>query len=413
MTMAMMVEEEFLKLVGLVKLFEELDHGQSEQARLLQALRKLRRRSSRNHRALSSLSPHPADRLDRSKLIRNDIRWRLRKEELPVLYAQLAQLFSFLDPSNLPEQPNTQLREALKTLSEMEDSVDRIKSATDSVWEDTIVSVENIEELTVNRSLQLVAHCKSALIELSRTIESFERFFHVLVISPLDGKIYDSDQPLDYLQEFRKESIPRSIQRELKSIQILINWLAQSNLVVLQQDWRSMVDTIDDTVNDLVDFGNLSAIKDDPNKLIIYNQIHALIPIAKLSRLLLNKLSKPTNSEPRLISTISLENLERLRCTTGSMSTDLNDILNTFDTPRPHDITLTRAINTLVHSSRTINSILHHHFLDYPDQDSIRISRTWSQLWYSEFDIAVISFLWVSEKHVHDDIDNDPDLISI
>ncbi|KAI9620570.1 hypothetical protein KEM48_008107 [Puccinia striiformis f. sp. tritici PST-130] len=81
------------------------------------------------------------------------------------------------------------------------------------------------------------------------------------------------------------------------------------------------------------------------------------------------------------------------------MSTDLNDILNTFDTPRPHDITLTRAINTLVHSSRTINSILHHHFLDYPDQDSIRISRTWSQLWYSEFDIAVISFLWVSEKH--------------
>ncbi|KAA1101901.1 hypothetical protein PGT21_032740 [Puccinia graminis f. sp. tritici] len=413
MMMMMMIEDEFRLLVGLVEPFEDLDLQQSEQARLLQALKKLRRRSTRNNRALISLTPHPADSIDRSKIIRNRVRWHLRTEQLPLLRDQLRRLSLALDPSCLPEQPNPQFREALKVLSEMDESVDQIKASADSVWESHTPTQdsdpENIEDLTVHRCLLVVSHCKSVLIELSRTIESYERFFSVLVLS--DGTISEADQPVDYLQEFRKESIPRAIERELEWIGNLIGWLALSNLAVLEDEWRSMVSTIDETLADLLDFSNASSINEDPEKATIKRQIEAFIPLVKLSRVLLNKLCRSTNSPPRLTSGISLELLDRLRLATGAIPIDLNDIVNTFDTPRPHQITLSSATDSLIDAFRRIKSIFNHHFdsslQSHPDSKHLSAARRWSELWLAEFDCATTSFLRISHNHIRDDIAND------
>jgi hypothetical protein len=294
----------------------------------------------------------------------------------------------------------------------MDDSVDQIKASADSVWESDTPTAgsdpEDIEDLTVHRCLLVVSHCKSVLIELSRTIESYERFFSVLVVA--DGRISEADQPVDYLQEFRKESIPRAVERELTWIESLIGWLALSNLVVLEDEWRSMVSTIDETLADLLDFSNASSINDDPEKATIKRQIQGLIPVVKLSRVLLNKLCRSTNSPPRLTSGMSWELLDRLRLATGAIPIDLNDIVNTFDTPRPHHITLTSATDSLIDAYRRIKSILNNHFdslQSHPDSKHLSAARRWSELWLAQFDFATTSFLWISHNHVHDDIAND------
>ncbi|OAV93426.1 hypothetical protein PTTG_01589 [Puccinia triticina 1-1 BBBD Race 1] len=414
----MMIEDEFRLLAGLVAPFDELDLRQPEQVRLLQALKKLRRRSNKIHRALVSLSPHPADSMHRSTIIQNRIRWRLRTKQLPVLHDQLHRLSLLLDPSCLPERPNGRFREALGILLEMDDSIELIKTSADSVWYDEQALIatpdanpppgsEHLEHLTVHRCLLVVSNCKSVLIELSRAIESYERFFRVLVLT--DGRVCEADQPADYLQEFRKESIPRTVAEQLQRLETFIHWLLLSNLAILESDWRAMIVAIDETLTNLLEFGKAPSIRHDPEKPNLPRQIEALIPVVKLSRLFLNKLSSPTNSLPRLTSGMSLELIDSLRLATSPIPFDLSDILNTFDTPRPHHIALTTAIQSLVGSARKLNSIFNNHFdslqLD-PHLNPLGNGPIWFKLWITEFDLAMVTFIRISQNTVDDDAAN-------
>ncbi|KAA1086163.1 hypothetical protein PGTUg99_013916 [Puccinia graminis f. sp. tritici] len=122
----MLFGEEFQSLARLVGIFEEPDHPQTCQDRLVQALKTLGRKSKRDHkRALKRSLRREANYIDRSKL-RNNVRWMFKTKHLPLLHEQIQQLSVCLDPTSMPLDPNPRFQAGLTVLSEINDSVDQI-----------------------------------------------------------------------------------------------------------------------------------------------------------------------------------------------------------------------------------------------------------------------------------------------
>ncbi|KNZ52917.1 hypothetical protein VP01_33g10 [Puccinia sorghi] len=414
---------EFAKLAGLVDLLCEPDVRQSEQERLLQALRKLRRQSTRGHQGLSTSEERPRAGRQPVVIIRNSVRWRLRTLELPCLLAQLARLAQAINPATVADQPQAQFCTAVRLLSEMESSVDQITSSAGSATSDTPAGAgEEEEEMTLHRGVQVVSRCKSVLIQLSRMLGGYERFFRVLVVGE-DGRVSPGSQPVDYLQEFRKESVPRVASEVMQWIRDgLLPWLALSSMRFLHHEWLSLQTAASELqaelaalpINTLLQAPTIPLHPPANNKKAtsLRNQlVIALIPLTKLARLFLNKLCQSCSSNgPLLLHLMSVQHQEELRVATKSISCALHDIFNTRDSPQPHLLTLSLdLIGALRNSTTTIQSIFLQHSQSLPSSSSSSSSfpssdhgddpKLWLQLWLQQFSLATNNFLRTSERH--------------
>ncbi|PLW29738.1 hypothetical protein PCANC_20870 [Puccinia coronata f. sp. avenae] len=400
-----MVEEEFEMLVGLLQVYEDLDSRRTDQDRLLCVLKKLRRKSTRCHQSLSSRRPASEEQtIDQSQQLKNSVRWRLRTQELPRLHAQLARLSQFINPSCLSDEPNEQFREAVAVLLEMEDSVAGIKSSASSVWDNVTPAGddqdEHIEEMTVHRCNLVVSRCKSTLIELSRALAGYERFFRALVLSE-GGRLSEADQPADYLQQYRRQSVPRVVAEEMAWIEDMIRWLALSNLHFLQDEWQKSLQFTNNLIGRLAEFaqeGSRSHRANQTEKLI-----QSLIPLVKISRIFFNKLClRPANSSSGLkLSSMPFDQLESLRLATTTIPTTLNILFHSFRIPRPYALQVVRAhIASLSDRSKTLQAIFVLHFRSLDSGSSS--SRVWFDLWLSQFNLAMTSFQQLAENNAHD-----------
>lgn len=412
---------ELAKLAGLVDMFREPDVRQSEQERLLQALRKLRRQSTRGHQGLTTSEERPRAGCEPVMIIRNSVRWRLRTLELPGLLGQLARLAEAINPAGVADQPQGQFRTAVRLLTEMESSVDRIASSAGAATRDAPcggASGEEAEEMTLHRSVQVVSRCKSVLIQLARMLGGYERFFRVLVLGQ-DGRLSTGSQPVDYLQEFRKESVPRVASEVMQWIRhTLLPWLALSNMRFLHHEWLSLKTAADELQAELAarpinnTLQTPTPLHPPSNKeaASLRNQlIIALIPLSKLARLFLNKLCQSCSPNgPLLLHHMPVQHQEELRVATKSVSSALHDIFNTRDSPQPHLLSLSRdLIGTLRNSTTTIQSIFLQHYQSLPSSSSSsnhhHDPQRWFQLWLQQFSLATNNFLRTLERHADDE----------
>jgi hypothetical protein len=289
----------------------------------------------------------------------------------------------------------------------MEDSIDRIILSARSVWDNVTPTGddqdEHIEEMTVHRCNLIVSRCKSTLVELSRALAGYERFFRALVLSE-GGRLLEADQPTDYLQQYRRQSVPRVVAEEMAGIEDMIRWLALSNLPSLQDEWQKSLQFIHDTIEMLAKFALESSRSHQPRQANqIREHIQTLTPLVKLCRIFFNKLClRPFNSSSGLmLSSMPFDQLESLRLATTTIPATLNILSHSFRLTRPFALRVVRAhIASLSDRSRTLQSIFVPHFCSLGSGSSS--SRVWFELWVSQFNLAMTSFQQMVENNAHD-----------
>ncbi|KAA1119039.1 hypothetical protein PGT21_013345 [Puccinia graminis f. sp. tritici] len=397
----MLFGEEFQSLARLVGIFEEPDHPQTCQDRLVQALKTLGRKSKRDHkRALKRSLRREANYIDRSKL-RNNVRWMFKTKHLPLLHEQIKQLSVCLDPTSMPLDPNPRFQAGLTVLSEINDSVDQIVASISRIWESPKPgdSQENVEDLTVLRCHRMGSkYLNNVMIGLSGILESYRGCFAVFTIR--------EDGTVNIGNSYRTPLIPSDVDAELCGIKRFIEWLGRSNISVLQDEWHSIIIEYESLLCDIMIFVNSPEVEDDPEELMLREQAEGLIPLVKLSRLFINKL-RLTNSQPRLTSHMDFGHLEALRCVAETMSSELYVIFDALYESRPHTKKLIDAMIALDAAFKDITAIFIDHFdsLDpNSDPEAYQSHRRWIQLWLSQFNVAIENFIWLSHDHIIEDI---------
>jgi hypothetical protein len=266
-----------------------------------------------------------------------------------------------------------------------------------SVWDSPKPedSEQQTTQWTVQKCHRLIYEYKLVLSALSFIFSRFEGFFTGFI--PDDPTVGSTT---DYL-------LLTTIRNGLRIIKQVIEWLDQSNFAELRNGWEWDVIFLDRILHELVELEGPPHIKYSQEKSLVRKQIQGLVPLVKLSRLLFNKLCKFTNSQPRLISHTNLEVLEVLREATISLPYHLHDISRTFDCPRPHSTKLAHSMNALEKSFKNIKLILNQHVdsLDSTyEPDAQQACRQWSQLWISQYYLAIENFRWISDDHTMDDM---------
>ncbi|PLW17506.1 hypothetical protein PCANC_07988 [Puccinia coronata f. sp. avenae] len=371
------MDQEFESLAGLIMhALCELDDRRTDQGKATHtSLEKFETTVSRE-----KSSTHPLyakkrnDSIVRSKLIKNTTPWRLRTKDLPLLHHHVSQLCAVLDLASIGSDTDHRLREAIKILPHVDHCVHQINATIASLWDSPKPedSEQDTTEWTVQRCHRLISMYKVVLSMLSRLLGEFETFLTHFI----------PDDPTSATPGDRLISHPvRDVQRF--TLTRCIEWLHQSNAGELEKHIQEQT--------------------------IIREQIQGLVPVVKLSRVLMKKLRNLARSQRRFISRTNLKVLEALQDATQDLPNCLHDISRNLYCPRPHVPMLTQSMSSLARLFDKIKVILNQHVdsLDpatYEPEAARQTCREWSQLWMSQYDLALEKFMIISNDHITDDI---------
>ncbi|PLW20804.1 hypothetical protein PCASD_13579 [Puccinia coronata f. sp. avenae] len=307
----------------------------------------------------------------------------LRTKDLPLLHHHVSKLCAVLDPASIGSDTDHRLREALKILPHVDHCVHQINATIASLWDSPKPedSEQDTTEWTVQRCHRLISMYKVVLSMLSRLLGEFETFLtHFIPDDPTSATPGDRliSHPVRDVQQF--------------TLTHCIEWLNESNAGELEKRWQCLIASLAHVLRNLIEFS--FDIKDIQEQTIIREQIQRLVPVVKLSRVLMKKLRNLARSQRRFISHTNLKVLEALQDATQDLPNCLHDISRTLYCPRPHVPMLTQSMSSLARLFDKIKVILNQHvdLLDpatYEPQAARQTCREWSQLWMSQYDLAL------------------------
>ncbi|KAA1068262.1 hypothetical protein PGTUg99_030424 [Puccinia graminis f. sp. tritici] len=179
----------------------------------------------------------------------------------------------------------------------------------------------------------------------------------------------------------------------------LIQWFDRSQLWIAQEHWREMANGVGRLLDEVVKYSSL-------HKDIHLQPLREFIPILKLSRLFLNKISKKTSEQSHPVSTMDTHQLLNLIELTLPIPTKLSEFYAEIRTAYgpPHHIGLTELVHlaTLFHNPL---KILTNH-LNYrgANPNSLHNAHAtfihWYADWQSHFSLAVRRF-HISYKDIY------------
>ncbi|PLW53186.1 hypothetical protein PCANC_09779 [Puccinia coronata f. sp. avenae] len=399
------MDEEFDSLAGLFHAYN--DHGeinamQTDQERLIQAIAFSKSLTEKKNRALKRHTPrklpvtgwipmHPLEP------VKNTTPWRLRSKALPRLYQCFSQLCTCLDPFTIRSEDishHHRFREALDILAQLNYRIDDVNLTIASLWDPPNPTddqhLERTTEWTVQRCHRLISEYESLLFWLSYLLGDFEKVIsHLLPHEDHQGTSRRLPTEKVYLL---------SMQDPLHSITSFITWLNQSNLTELHNSWRRTT------------FGLGYVLSLDLAK------IQGIVPLVKLSRVLVHKLYHLT-PHSQYIERTHLSLLEALQDAIQPIPHHLYHISQTLRcTRRPQETKLTRHMNALARSFKRIKVVLIplvDSFVPlsspYKPETPHATTRQWCQLWISHCDLAINHFLRVLLDFLMNDIPIDPE----
>ncbi|KNE93357.1 hypothetical protein PSTG_13299 [Puccinia striiformis f. sp. tritici PST-78] len=182
-----------------------------------------------------------------------------------------------------------------------------------------------------------------------------------------------------------------------QSVDEAIGELSGTDLRVYRSIWRDAVSLIDETIGYTVE-SELSIHRvDGPFAWRLRQLYHAAIPILKLARVLLNKMSKATNTDHHPIERMSHDMQLALISSTHLLASHLDKFVHTIDAddPYPPRVTLDPLdciASAVTVALETISDFLDHDFPPYGDRLSNESCKRWYESWTNLFKLATRTY---------------------
>ncbi|EFP77301.1 hypothetical protein PGTUg99_027990 [Puccinia graminis f. sp. tritici] len=158
--------------------------------------------------------------------------------------------------------------------------------------------------------------------------------------------------------------------------------------------WHAMANEMEETLRQPVQTLDQEASGPEAEK--VQHLCRESIPIVKLTRLLLNKMSRPTNSEVHPISLMEPRNLIALTHSTRMLAIDLHDFVESIHIFDPHpDLFNQEPVENIEEAVEETLQIINGFLEEYSDPNDENFSnrwRDWYERWRDAFDLAVERF---------------------
>ncbi|PLW14981.1 hypothetical protein PCASD_18279 [Puccinia coronata f. sp. avenae] len=282
-----------------------------------------------------------------------------------------------------------ELGTVLKMVAEFDEALDKILASMGKVW--LSGSLQTEKDLTSFRSLQT----KSKVIHLLETLEGLFNLYHTS-LRPQCGVVRQNDMDrageINLLQEttFTMDSIGQTIK-----------WLDRSDFSVLQDDqWRTTIPQAElRHATEVVNKGTSDVYTptSDDEGVRIRHTIAAYIPILKLTRLLIKKMShwNNTTGDTHPLSQTPPGQLAILRYTARHLISYVSSIVYSTEMTELNPdgfnpVPLRIAAQTAAHLIRIIVGYLGTECKI--NQVAHQESKDWCKLWQYQFSIAAVIF---------------------
>ncbi|PLW04440.1 hypothetical protein PCASD_26376 [Puccinia coronata f. sp. avenae] len=351
---------------------------------------------------------------------------RLHSFLLPLLERQITNLLDLLDPFDLQEETASKFQLILDIQSALEDTMGELQSLLYTFCPELVrrprshyMNDQHLKEL---KKLQLKG--------LDQYFRRNDLHFHLSAVFAQSNLI---------IQELRLSSIPSCSSPSLpsiprarkflidhtsssrKMIQSMIDWLAASELQHIQDLWLNEVSSIDRALVDCLVLINSSDTEEHNNQTSesviepsavnprikpVIQVAKSLIPVIKLSRMFLKKLSERAMNASRLPSFTEMDSdqLDRLSGTATQVRLSLDHILRTLKSTerRNHDGFTVMSYATAI--QRDLQDALLHVVLHFvpriPETQGFHGQnhyRTWFIVWLTQFKLAIQNLIDVTE----------------
>ncbi|KAA1127108.1 hypothetical protein PGTUg99_022446 [Puccinia graminis f. sp. tritici] len=342
--------------------------------------------------------------------MKKDLLTKLRSNLLPELGRQITDLVSPLDPTCLKEDPGLQLEIILAVQSELEGTLSQIQSAILTLCSEPLTSEsirnndQHRKELKSFRATGL--HYRITEELLPDVMYIFDESEELILQMKLSAK-RDPQQPNI---AYTRSQIIEYESFSLEGIRSSILWLEGSEFDLVQYHWPKETRGIDKQLEALLNLINGTAHLKEGSRMFgplsdpAVRLSKSLLPIIKLSRLFLDKLSNRGMNRKRLplhteMRSDQLATLYELAGRVGCEISDVLRVLRTVDRPgdhfvRPACTPITTALEGHFESALLLIPL---YFLPLvPDTDGFPIQthfKAWFVTWYTQFSLAIQNFI--------------------
>ncbi|WAR52486.1 hypothetical protein PtB15_1B928 [Puccinia triticina] len=291
----------------------------------------------------------------------------------------------FCHPFLLSRDPIYQLWSICQTLFQIDTILDQINALiTAPIWTPT-----QPLHISSNKDSSTMSGFSSSVKEkVLAVFKQLARHFSLYYIRlPLSE---DSKNQIEI-----RNSLKSSVRYVGQCIEVAVDQFSRTEIRTFQSMWQSLVSKMDETLSYTAEA--LTQEANSPQAVRIQQLYREAILMIKLSRLLLNKMSKPTNSEAHPISRMSSRYHIALMQSTHMLAYDINDYVQSIGIFDPHPDTFNQepAENieaAVAETLKIINSFLDGQDSETSNQHSNQRWKDWYKRWREAFDMAAERF---------------------
>ncbi|KAA1114926.1 hypothetical protein PGT21_027449 [Puccinia graminis f. sp. tritici] len=345
---------------------------------------------------------------------KKDLFRKLHSNLIPQLRRQMTDILPPLDPIHLIEDPSAQLEIILGIQSELERTLNQIQSTVATLC-----------------PRQLPYTCRNN-DQHRKEIKSFrvEGLYNRIMEDLLPDVLWFCDGSGDLIRKMKLTSKKFTGHPDVTSIRKMILdqaslffeavdltnvWLEGSEFDLVQYDWPKEIRGINEELERLLSLINGTAHLEQRNRMSgplsdpAVQLSKSLLPIFKLSRLFLNKLSHRRLNRKRLplfteMRSDQLQILGDLAANVGLEFYEVLEVLKVVD--RPGDffarVNCTRIATKLEDEFESALFLIPIYFLPlFPDTEGFPIQnhfKAWFVTWYTQFSLAIQNFLEAAES---------------
>lgn len=357
----------------------------------------------------------------------NSIIDELKSKILPSVRHRITSLSIALDPSDIHKDPVGKLELVLKVIFELKQNLDQLQILFNSDPPQNLARSVTTKNLTVFKSDKLIWMLTDIIKEIHRLL-----YFSHKLIRDLDLSNHAVQQRSSQNINPSSTSVPDTRRRVIRHtayswelIDTLMEWLKQSDFSLVQNELQAEVDILEDALSELLELlryeskpksvtgigpdGEDELVVQDDFELYSHSQPteqttkmgNLMVPIIKLSRLFLNKLSKTkANKElATMLSKMDPSQLCSLLGLAGSISCEIDGMINSLDyyaQGEEEDIddslfdTTSAQIDSLRDRFGSALEVLFPHLESFPlnQFDDKTHPKIWFQTWNNQFILA-------------------------
>ncbi|PLW41721.1 hypothetical protein PCASD_05706 [Puccinia coronata f. sp. avenae] len=351
--------------------------------------------------------------------------WKqLETAVLPCLRHRITALSLSLDPTDLRKDHKEKLNVVMGVLSEVEQSMNQTQACITTIAPvlkaNLVTNDQELGELKSFRSGRLRHQMEDLLRVLSGLFSSCADF-----VGRFGSSLNEDGQG--------RAEVLSNTSLFWKTIDKTIEWFGRSELNLVQDRWLSEVDLVDDALNELTELINRPELEEEGEDKPRVNRMELsfdddddddddsgedrssaevialakmVVPIVKLSRLILNKLSKMTIDTQALVESkqeMSSSQLEALLSLTSTISLRVDEMVDTLSDGDHAEARFTREMmmescQSLSQSFEQMLCTLDVHIIPFiimptPSQHDASL---WFSQWNTQFSLAALNCM----KHV-------------